>query len=160
MPRNRAALSRVSSATPSTATLRRLARAARQVRRHAYAPYSEFAVGAAVLTAGGTVHVGCNVENGSYGATLCAERSALAAAVAGGARRLKAVAVVTGAAPPSPPCGICLQALAEFMGPEAPVVLAGTTGEPSLAAVRLDSLLPRAFQLRRIGSRKMAGGHR
>jgi cytidine deaminase len=160
VPRNRALRSLASSAEPDAATLHRLAQAARQVRRHAYAPYSEFAVGAAVLTDGGTVHVGCNVENSSYGATLCAERAALAAAVARGARRLRAVAVVTGATPPSPPCGICLQALAEFMGPEATVLLVGATGERSPAAVRLDSLLPRAFQLRPAGSRKTAAGHR
>jgi len=127
--------------------LRRLVRAARRVRRNAHAPYSKFAVGAAVLTDAGRLYVGCNVENGSYGATLCAERGAIAAAVADGARRLIAAAVVTGVEPPSPPCGICLQSLAEFMGPGGALVLAGVTGVPLHARVRLDALFPNAFQL-------------
>jgi cytidine deaminase len=135
--------------------LRRLVQAARRVRQAAHAPYSNFAVGAAVLTGDGRLHVGCNVENSSYGATLCAERAAIAAAVAAGARRLVAVAVVTGPAPgdpPSPPCGICLQALAEFMRPEGQVVLAGPSGSRH-TRVRLDALLPRAFQLSPAGPR-------
>jgi cytidine deaminase len=137
----------------SPSALRRLVLAARRVRQAAYAPYSNFAVGAAVLAGDGRLHVGCNVENSSYGATLCAERAAIAAAVAAGARRLFAVAVVTGVDPPSPPCGICLQALAEFMGPEGQVVLAGAGGTPLHTRVRLDALLPRAFQLNPPGTR-------
>jgi cytidine deaminase len=127
--------------------LRGLVRAARRVRRNAHAPYSKFAVGAAVLAETGRLYVGCNVENSSYGATLCAERVAIAAAVADGARRLVAAAVVTGVDPPSPPCGICLQSLAEFMGSDGAVVLAGATGAPLRTRVRLDALFPNAFQL-------------
>ena len=122
-----------------------LVRAAAAVRRRAYAPYSKFHVGAAVL-AGGSVHVGCNVENASYGLTVCAERVAVASAVAAGARRLEAVAVASGTAPPTPPCGMCLQTLAEFGGPDLPVVLAGKGG--AREETTLGALLPRAFTKR------------
>jgi cytidine deaminase len=102
-------------------------------------------VGAAVL-AGGAVHAGANVENASYGLTLCAERAAVAAAVAAGARRLAAVAVATGTAEPTPPCGACLQTLAEFGDADLPVVLAGAGGRR--VETRLGALLPRAFSKR------------
>jgi cytidine deaminase len=119
-----------------------LARAARAARRRAYAPYSGFRVGAAVA-AGGAVHVGCNIENASYGLTLCAERVAVAAAVAAGARRLDAVAISSATSPPTPPCGMCLQTLAEFAGPELPVRLVGEDG--AVVDTSLGELLPRAF---------------
>jgi cytidine deaminase len=119
-----------------------LARAARAARRHAYAPYSGFRVGAAVR-AGGAVHAGCNVENASYGLTVCAERVAVAAAVAAGARRLEAVAVASATSPPTPPCGMCLQTLAEFAGAELPIRLVGARGD--VVDTRLGELLPRAF---------------
>jgi len=119
-----------------------LARAARAARRGAYAPYSRFRVGAAVR-AGGRVFAGSNVENASYGATLCAERAAVAAAVNAGARRLDAVAVASGTSPPTPPCGICLQTLAEFAGPELPITLAG--GRGAVVETTLGALLPRGF---------------
>ena len=120
--------------------------AARVFRRHAHAPYSRFKVGAAVLDERGRIHGGCNVENASYGLTVCAERNAVAAAVAAGARRIHAVAVVTSARPPAPPCGACRQVLAELGADDLPVLLAGPTGaarEESLGA-----LLPQAFRLR------------
>jgi len=119
-----------------------LVRAARAVRRRAYAPYSRFRVGAAVL-AGGEVHAGANVENSSYGLTLCAERAAVAAAVAAGARRVDAVAVASGTAEPTPPCGMCLQTLAELAGPSLPVLLVGARG--ARLETTLGALLPRAF---------------
>jgi len=119
-----------------------LVRAARAVRRRAYAPYSRFRVGAAVL-AGGEVHAGANVENASYGLTLCAERAAVAAAVAAGARRVDAVAVASGTAEPTPPCGMCLQTLAELAGPSLPVLLVGARG--ARLETTLGALLPRAF---------------
>ncbi len=124
------------------ARLAPLARAAAAARRKAYAPYSRFLVGAAVR-AGGRVFTGCNVENASYGLTVCAERAAVAGAVAAGARRLEAVAVASGTSPPTPPCGMCLQTLAEFAGPDLPVVLLGARG--SREETTLGALLPHAF---------------
>ncbi len=119
-----------------------LVRAARRARARAYAPYSRFRVGAAV-SAGGKVHVGCNVENASYGLTLCAERAAAARAVADGARRLSAIAIASGTSPPTPPCGACLQFLAELAGPGLPVLLAGARG--AAVETTLGALRPRAF---------------
>ncbi len=129
-------------ARPSPSGLEAAARAA---RRRAYAPYSGFKVGAAVRAAG-VIHAGCNVENASYGLTVCAERTAVLAAVAGGARRLDAVAVASGTAPPTPPCGMCLQTLAEFAGPALPVVLVGARG--ARVETTLGALLPSAFTRR------------
>jgi cytidine deaminase len=99
-------------------------------------------VGAAVL-AGGAVHAGANVENASYGLTLCAERVAACAAVAAGARRLEAVVVAGPTEDPVPPCGACLQTLAELSTPELPVVLVGARGRR--IETTLGALLPRAF---------------
>jgi cytidine deaminase len=122
--------------------------AARLARRGAYAPYSGFRVGAAVL-AGGRVFTGANVENASYGLTVCAERVAVAAAVVSGERALDEVAVASGTSPPTPPCGMCLQTLAEFAGPELVVTLVGTGG--SRVATTLGALLPRAFGRAQLG---------
>jgi cytidine deaminase len=119
-----------------------LARAARAARARAYAPYSRFEVGAAVR-AGGRIFAGANVENASFGATLCAERAAIAAAVNAGARRLDALAVASATAPPTPPCGICLQTLAEFAGPDLPITLAGARG--ARVETTLGELLPHGF---------------
>ena len=126
------------------ATVRRLIAAARGVRTRAHAPYSRFQVGAAVLDEKGRIFVGCNVENASYGLTICAERNAVAGAVAAGARRIHAVAVITESVPPGTPCGACRQVLAEF-GDEATLVLlaspAGAASHRSLGA-----LLPESFK--------------
>jgi cytidine deaminase len=116
--------------------------AARAARRRAYAPYSRFRVGAAIL-AGGERFAGVNVENASYGLTVCAERVAVGAAVAAGARRIDAIAIASGTREPTPPCGACLQVLAEFGGPELPVVLAGAGGR--VVETTLGELMPRAF---------------
>jgi cytidine deaminase len=91
-----------------------LLEAARAVQRHAYAPYSNYRVGAALETMDGQAFVGCNVESASYGLTICAERSALVAAVAAGHRRFRRVVVVSDSDPPASPCGACRQMLAEF----------------------------------------------
>jgi len=119
-----------------------LVRAARRARAAAYAPYSRFRVGAAVL-AGGRIHSGCNVENASYGLTLCAERVAVASAVAAGERRIEALAIASGTSPPTPPCGMCLQTLAEFGLRDLPVTLSGARGR--VVATTLGKLLPRGF---------------
>ncbi|HMF44794.1 MAG TPA: cytidine deaminase [Polyangia bacterium] len=124
---------------------RRLVQAARAARARAHAPYSKFRVGAAVLDERGRVHAGCNVENASYGLTVCAERHAVAAAVAAGAKRIHAVAVV--ADPAATPCGACRQVLTEFGGPSTEVLLAGAKGAVT-SGTTLGTLLPRAFSLR------------
>jgi cytidine deaminase len=114
---------------------------AREARKQAYAPYSRFRVGAAVATDRG-VFSGANVENASYGLSICAERVAAAAAVAAGARRIDAVAVTSSAKGPASPCGACRQFLYEF-GPEMTVVSEGTDGERKVW--RLSELLPDGF---------------
>lgn len=127
------------------AVRRRLIAAARAARRHAHAPYSHFQVGAAALDERGRVHVGCNVENASYGLTTCAERNAVAAAIVNGALRIRAVVVVTPARPAAAPCGACRQVLAEFGGDDLLVVLASPTG--AATDRRLGALLPESFRL-------------
>jgi cytidine deaminase len=121
-----------------------LLRAAAKVREHAHAPYSHFPVGAAVL-AGGRIFAGCNVENSAYPLSVCAERNAIAAAVAAGFKRIDAVAVVGGHHRPSAPCGGCRQVLAEFAAPGTPVVYATEAGQT--IATTLGALLPSAFTM-------------
>ena len=115
--------------------------AAMDARGNAYAPYSGFTVGAAVQTRSGAVFRGCNVENASYGATICAERGALAAAIAAGERELVALVIASGAKSPTPPCGICRQCLAE-LAPSLPI--RSYTRDAHLE-YDLSSLLPDAF---------------
>ena len=121
-----------------------LIEAARRVRENAHAPYSRYKVGAAVRMASGRVFVGANVENASYGLALCAERSAIAAAIAAGETRLAAVAVITASSPPAAPCGMCRQVLAEFGDDDLPVALVNDKGERS--DTTLGALLPHAFR--------------
>ncbi len=123
--------------------LQRLVTAARQARERAYAPYSGFRVGAAVLTGTGAVLTGANIENASLGATVCAERVALWSAVAAGYGRILALAVAADTPAPVAPCGLCRQVLQEFAPPECPIILATLSGEYEV--VTLGELLPRAF---------------
>jgi cytidine deaminase len=118
----------------------RLLQAATEVRKRAYAPYSEFAVGAALLGQNGEIYVGCNVENAAYGLTCCAERNAIFRAVADGVRQFAAIAVIT--ANGVTPCGSCRQVLAEF-NPHLAVIVADTAGRRQL--YDLAELLPAAF---------------
>ncbi|WP_425397955.1 cytidine deaminase [Aeoliella sp.] len=123
---------------------KQLLSAAEAVSHAAYAPYSKFSVGAAVLADDGRVFTGVNVENASYGLTICAERSAVFAAVAAGATRLVAVAIYTPTPKPASPCGACRQVLAEFA--ENMQVLLGCQGD-EIAEYTLDELLPEQFKL-------------
>lgn len=116
--------------------------AALRARGRAWAPYSRFLVGAALLCEDGTVVEGCNVENVSYGLCICAERTAVAAAVASGRRRFAAIAIATGSSPPSPPCGMCRQVLAEFCD-DLPIVCVNPEGERSRTTLR--AIFPGTF---------------
>lgn len=130
---------------PDDESIDMLVAAAREARVNAYAPYSHFAVGAAVL-AGGRVFTGVNIENASYPVSVCAERNAVAAAVGAGEHAIEAVAVVADASVITPPCGACRQVLYEF-GPRMLVVCAqmnGATQEWQMA-----ELLPHAFTFER-----------
>jgi cytidine deaminase len=119
-----------------------LVAAARAARDHAVAPYSGFRVGAALLTADGVIYGGCNVENATYGLTVCAERVALLKALSEGARQFVAVAVVADTDAPTPPCGACRQLLWEYCG-DIPVTMANLT---RVSAVhQLGALLPLPF---------------
>jgi cytidine deaminase len=129
-------------------TAARLMGEARKARRMAYAPYSHFPVGAALLTAEGRVFHGCNVENASYGLTTCAERSAVFAAVAAGERRFTAIAITAREGRGAPPCGSCRQVLHEF-APGLRVYWRDARGR--ILKSTLKALLPRAFVFRKGG---------
>ncbi len=118
-----------------------LVAAAQEVRTNAHAPYSGYQVGAAVLTTDGEIFAGCNVENASYGLSVCAERHAIAAAVAAGHTTFDGVAVVTSSSPAASPCGACRQVLAEFG--DFPVILADLGGDQRMTTVL--ELLPMPF---------------
>ncbi len=115
---------------------------AREAKPNAYAPYSDFRVGAAVYASSGDIFQGVNVENAAYGSSLCAERGALMAAVAAGCTDIDAVALAGDSETPTVPCGACRQALAEF-NPQMRVIMGGRTDE--VLVTTLDSLLPDAF---------------
>jgi cytidine deaminase len=115
--------------------------AARGAQARAYAPYSKFRVGAALESADGKVFLGCNVENASYGLTICAERAAVCAAVSAGVTRFRRAVVVSDVDPPAAPCGACRQVLAEF-GLDLPI---DGVGSKTSVRWRLSDLLPAAF---------------
>lgn len=120
----------------------RLVGHARSAARHAYAPYSKFRVGAAVLAGSGKIFSGANVENASYGLCNCAERTAIFTALASGERQIKAVAIYTPTDTPTSPCGACRQVINEF-GPTAVVI--SVCNSAARIETTLDALLPAAF---------------
>ena len=124
----------------------RLLRAARKAMKNAYAPFSDFKVGAAILTSKGDIFVGCNVENSSYGMTNCAERTAIFSAVAakGPALEIHAVAVTNAQGVPCSPCGACRQVIYEF-GPDAVIFYQGKQGDKES---HITELLPEGFRLK------------
>jgi cytidine deaminase len=115
--------------------------AAWEAREQAWCPYSRFAVGAALETVDGRWFAGCNVENASYGLTVCAERAAVSAAIAAGARRFRRIVVVAELDPPVPPCGACRQVLMEF----APELVVESANRTTQRTWQLRDLLPDAF---------------
>ncbi len=122
--------------------LRKLIPQAFEVMRRAYAPYSNFQVGAALLGKSGTIYLGCNVENASYGLAICAERAAVAKAVSEGEQSFQGIVVVTRCSKPGPPCGMCRQVLAEF-DPQMPVLMVTMQGDELMMTV--EELLPLTF---------------
>ena len=128
--------------TPTPAQLKKLKIAAKAAAKRAYAPYSNFPVGAAVLAASGKIYSGCNVENASYGLSNCAERTAIFSAVANGEKTLKCVVVYTPTKSATAPCGACRQVINEF-GPEARVTSFCASREE--LDVSIGALLPGAF---------------
>lgn len=126
-------------------TLKKLHKAAVDAFGKAYAPYSHFHVGAALLDTKGKIYKGCNVENSSYGATVCAERSALSQLVVSGGKEIKAVMVVSTVPDGCPPCGICRQSLAEFAGKTGDIEVHMATTTKILKSRYLSELLPLAF---------------
>ncbi len=119
-----------------------LVEAAREVRERAYAPYSNFKVGAAIRTRDGKIYTGCNVESASYGLTVCAERVAIWKAVSEGETEFTEIAVVADTDELTPPCGVCRQIIWEFCN-DIPVIFANLKGDSEI--VQMSELLPRAF---------------
>src|SRR5436853_4890079 len=120
----------------------RLIEEARKARERAYAPYSNFKVGAAVQGESGNIYIGCNVESASYGLTVCAERVAIWKGISRGETRFNSIAVVVDTDELTPPCGICRQIIWEFCG-DVPVVLSNLNGKTE--TIQMSELLPRAF---------------
>ena len=125
--------------------MRYLLEQAREVKKNAYSPYSNFSVGAALLAESGKIYKGCNIENASFSPTCCAERVAIFSALADGCHSFSAIAIV-GDSVPCMPCGVCRQVLAEFCAEDMPVIYEGENGEPE--SVELGKLLPYLFKLK------------
>ena len=117
--------------------------AASAIREKSYSPYSRFAVGAAILADDGQVYAGCNIENAAYPQGNCAEASAIAAMIAGGAKRIRRIYVVGNGAEPVTPCGGCRQRIREFADLDVTVISHGVEGQP--LACTLEQLLPHSF---------------
>ena len=124
--------------------MKKLILKAKEGMLRAHAPYSHFRVGAAVETSSGKVFIGCNVENASYGATICAERTALVSAVAAGEKKIKNIAIITETAEPVTPCGVCRQFMVEFCAPSTKVVCASSLNSKT-NEYTVKELLPFAF---------------
>ncbi len=129
--------------------VKNMLRMANEARDRAYAPYSNFRVGACLKGATGAYYLGCNIENAAYSPSNCAERTAMFKAVYEGERQFDAIAIVWDGENPAVPCGVCRQVLAEFCDPEMPVICANRKGEYKLVA--LGDLLPDAFLPRDLG---------
>jgi cytidine deaminase len=120
-----------------------LAKIAIDARANAYVPYSKFKVGAAVVTADGTIYTGCNIENASYGATNCAERTAIFKAVSEGHEKIKAIAIVGDMSTNTYPCGICRQVIVEFATKDIDIIL--VKDEDNYVIKTMEEILPGAF---------------
>jgi len=118
-----------------------------RVRENAYAPYSNYKVGSALLTDTGEIFSGCNVENASFGLTVCAERNAIANAVVEGKKKFIAILVLTQDEEPGTPCGACRQVISEFFNPDAVVLLANTSGIKK--EILVSELLPQPFKFKK-----------
>jgi cytidine deaminase len=118
---------------------------AKETLKNAYTPYSHYQVGASVLTKSGKVFTGCNIENASYGLTICAERTAIFKAVSEGEKEIIALAVINSSDDYSRPCGSCRQVMAEFMKDDAKIILANKNGD--YVVKTLEQILPDAFRL-------------
>jgi cytidine deaminase len=124
--------------------VKKLIKMASRARKKAYAPYSKFKVGAALEAENGKIYTGSNIENASYGVTICAERVALVKAVSEGVKKLKRIAIVAGSIKPCPPCGICRQALYEF-APKMEIIMANLKGD--MTSENISKLLAHAFRV-------------
>lgn len=132
----------------ATFTNRELLEKAKEAMQFAYCPYSEFQVGAALLTAGGKLYLGCNIENSSYGATNCAERTAIFKAISEGERQFTKIAIVSSANDLTYPCGICRQVLAEHM-PDGILIFEDAKG--NIKEYSMVEILPLAFTKKDLG---------
>ena len=130
---------------------------ARAAAEHAYVPYSEFPVGAAALSGDGSIHTGCNIENASYGLTICAERTAVSSAISAGHRQIVAVAVSAPKVPGTTPCGACRQFLNEFRPDTSDMVII-LDDHHAGESIWLNELLPQAFGPRNLDQAALAGG--
>jgi cytidine deaminase len=121
---------------------KKLIKEAEKARKRAYTPYSKFQVGAAVLCADGKIFTGCNIENASFGLTICAERVAISKAISEGSTQFEAIAVIGDTAKPCSPCGACRQVISEF-GDDIPLIMANLKGDVKIKKIK--ELLPEAF---------------